>query len=382
MISITNKYLCSGCAACKAVCPKQCITMRMDKEGFLYPFADTEACINCSLCEKVCPILNQSKIVTHTIKAYGAYNLDISDRINSSSGGIFPLLAREILKNDGIVFGAAFDDDFNLKQLSTQEVDLSKLISSKYLQSDTDKSFIKVKEYLQKGRDVIFCSTPCQIKALRNFLGKDYENLLLIDFVCHGVPSNKLFKTYIEYLEKKYNSKVIDIDFRNKKNGWKNYGIKVVFNNGYELFEIFNKNPYMKAFLKNIDLRPSCYQCAFKTTPKYSDITLADFWGKEKVVDLEDDNKGMSLVIVNTSQGERYFKKIKENTFFVEVNLNEALKYNSSAYKSVSEHQKRSEFLELISKRNFKKTVNKYCDTGFALKIMYKIRNIIKGVKR
>lgn len=377
MLEIENKDKCCGCHSCYNICPQKAITMEEDEKGFKYPVINAEKCVNCGLCKKVCPIINSKKI-ENKYKAYACYNKDENIRKESSSGGIFSLIASEILKKGGVVFGAAFNNEFMVEHIYVEtEKELYKLRGSKYLQSTIGDAYKKAKEFLENDRYVLFTGTPCQIEGLLAFLGKKYDKLFTQDIICHGVPSPKVWKQYLKYRNKKDKENPINISFRNKDNGWKSYNLKIDYKNkNYKNNQINNK--YMQAFLRNVCLRDSCYECAFKKINRLSDITLADFWGVEKVVSELDDNKGTSLAIINNSKGEELFESIKENIIKEEVKLDAAIKYNTSMVKSSIKDKNREEFFANLEKLDFDKLVKKYTEKPKYSKGVIKIKQVIK----
>ena len=378
MIEITNKTKCCGCHACYNVCPKGAIKMQQDEKGFKYPVIDKEKCINCGLCTKVCPILNNNQIENKPV-AYACINKDENIRSQSSSGGIFTILAEEILEKNGVVFGATFDEKYNVvHEYIEKKEDLEKFRGSKYVQSSINDTYKKAKEFLEKDRYVLFTGTPCQIEGLKKYLRKDYDKLYTQDIICHGVPSPKVWKKYLEYRENEDKEKPQNISFRNKENGWKLYKIKFGYlKSKYEKNQ--NEDIYMQAFLKNTSLRDSCYNCSFKKKNRISDITLADFWGIENVLPEMDDNKGTSLVIVNSIKGQELFEKIKDNIGFKKVDLEDAIKYNKSMIESAKKDKNREKFFENLDKMKFDKLVKKYTyKRGIIRKILSRIKRIFK----
>lgn len=363
MIKNTNKNACNGCFACVSKCPKKCITMKADNEGFLYPEIDEKICIDCKLCEKICPVLNKNISCNNSDLAFAVINKDIEIRNNSSSGGIFFSLAESILKVGGVVFGAAFTDDFkSVEHIAVTKIEnLWKLQGSKYLQSQIGNSYKEAKDHLEKGLPVYFSGTPCQIAGLYAFLGKDYKNLITQDIICHGVPSPLIWKKYVEYRESKAASSTRRTFFRHKKYGWKKFSVQFVFENCTEYIQILTEDLYMRGFLANLYLRPSCYQCSFKSENRISDITLADFWGVENICPEMFDDRGTSLVLINTAKGKTLFNTIKPQTQNCEVEKSEALKYNSAATKSSLLPQKRKLFMDDIKTKPFSNIIKKYC---------------------
>lgn len=359
MNEIVSKNKCSGCHSCFNICPKSAIEMKEDDRGFKYPVIDQKKCINCGLCKKVCPIIN-IKEEKKKIDSYACYNLNLHDRMNSSSGGIFILIAKEILKRNGVVFGAIFDNDFNvIHSYVENENELINLMGSKYTQSSIDNSYEKAKEFLDNGKYVLFTGTPCQIEGLLSFLKKDYERLYTQDIVCHGVPSPKVWRKYLDFQKKIFKEKIRNVQFRNKDHGWSLYRTKILFDTR-TYSRPFNEDLYMKVFLSNICLRDSCYNCSFKKMYRVSDITLADYWGITKVHPEFNDDKGSSLVIVNSNKGRELFNNIKDDIKYIETDLNEALKYNSAMVKSASHCDNEDVFIENIDNISFDKLVAKY----------------------
>ena len=374
MIKITKKQDCSGCHACVNVCPVNCINMIDDKEGFLYPKINITKCINCGLCEKVCPIINKKERV-NDIVAYACINNNEDIRNESSSGGIFTLLAESVINNGGVVFGAAFDKELNLVHSYTDNIEgISEFRGSKYLQSKIGTTYRQAKEFLEKGTEVLFSGTSCQISGLLSYLEKDYDNLICVDIICHGVPSPKVFKMYRSELEKKYGATTQRIAFRRKDYGWKLFSVSLLFNNDTEYIKDLTKDIYMRGFLQNLYLRPSCYDCKSKTLNRLSDITIADFWGIENIVPELDDDKGTSLVLVNSDKGEKIFQKLQDKMIIKQVDCDEAIKYNSAAIKSVNMNPKRDKFFRDLDSHyeNISELIMKYT----------KMRNILSKIKR
>ncbi len=379
MINIKDKKNCCGCKACEIICPKNCIEMTVDEEGFWYPIVDKDKCIDCGMCEKSCPILNKaSRKKSFDAKVYGAYSNNESIRINSSSGGMFSELAASVLEKNGAVFGCTMNDDFSFaKHIKVEAIDdLPKLQGSKYLQSDTNITFEEVKNCLQNGQEVLYSGTPCQIAGLKSYLGKyskDY-NLMTVDIICHGVPSSDVWNCYKSALVKKFDSTVEKISFRNKSNGWQNYSLLCEFENKKEYKKFAGDDLYLRGFVADYYLRPSCYDCQFKGDNIKSDITLADFWGIDKVNPKINDNKGISLVVIHSQKGQQIFDEIKDNekiTYFSE-NAEKGLEYNPSYYNSVKMKNMRKVFFKQFEKNGveaFENCCGKSNKTKFIRKI-------------
>lgn len=380
MINIVNNKDCTGCHACYSICPQNCISMDRDPEGFWYPKVDYDKCIDCGLCEKVCPIQNKIEIINKP-QAYACINKDELIRIKSSSGGIFTLIAEEIIDLGGVVFGAMFNNNFEVihSYVETKE-ELSKLRGSKYVQSRIGETYKRVKDFLNEERKVLFTGTPCQISGLKLFLGNTYDNLVCMDIVCHGVPSPSVLEKYIKYREKQANSKTKRIAFRRKYEGWKQFSVSFLFENNTEYRQTLHTDFYMKAFLKNVCLRPSCYECSFKTIHRESDMTLAGFWGIQNILPDMDDDKGTSLIFVNSIVGQDILNEIKSKIILKEVDIDKALKYNSAAIKSVEYNEKRKLFFNDLNSCSFDKLIKRNCSDKIILKLKRKVKYLIYGI--
>lgn len=377
MKEIIEKNKCCGCHACFNICPKDAISMQEDEKGFLYPVINEEKCINCNMCRKVCPVLNKKEEMKNKIKAYACYNRNLTERLKSSSGGIFCLIAKEIINRNGVVFGAAFDENFEVKHTYVEnEKELKQFMGSKYTQSKIGNTYKDVKDFLDNGKYVLFTGTPCQIEGLKSYLRKDYEKLYTQDIICHGVPSPKVWKKYLEYQKNRNKEEIKDISFRNKDHGWISYRMKILFNTKTYSKDL-GQDPYMQAFLKNICLRESCYNCSFKKKNRVSDITLADYWGIDKVHPKMNDNKGISLVLVNSNKGIELFNNIKEKISYKETDLDQAIKYNPALIESAKHCINEMEFINNIDNMEFDKVVKKYVPQSPAYK---KAINIVKKV--
>ncbi|MEY8611970.1 Coenzyme F420 hydrogenase/dehydrogenase, beta subunit C-terminal domain [Parabacteroides segnis] len=356
MIKIDSKEKCCGCWACVQRCPKHCITMVEDDEGFLYPKVDSSLCIDCSLCEKVCPVINQGEPRIPDV-VYAAKNLNEEIRMASSSGGIFTLLAEEVIAKGGVVFGARFNEEWDVVHDYTETIEgLSAFRGSKYVQSRVGKCYSQVEEFLEKGRKVLFSGTPCQIAGLKKFLRKEYEDLFMVDFICHGVPSPGVWRLYLKEIQEKVSHKSPDsssffggrkvfiknIFFRDKQFGWKKFSsvfhFLVAENEGMSkesiLFsETLNKNIFLRGFLMDLYLRPSCYLCPSKSLKSGSDITIGDYWGIALILPDFDDDKGVSAVVANSGKGKYLLKSLKmeyRETSYEDVKIkNPAIEYSS-----------------------------------------------------
>lgn len=302
MIKITDKTNCCGCNACAQCCPKQCITMNQDEEGFDYPTVNKNNCIDCGLCEKVCPILNSGES-KRPLKVYAAKNTNEGIRFKSSSGGIFTALAEDIIHRGGVVFGVSFDKEWSAIHTYTENIEgLAAFRGSKYVQSKIGSSYKQVKSFLENGREVLFTGTSCQIAGLKSFLRKDYPNLLTIEILCHGVPSPKVWQRYLAEKKTQFHcNEICQINFRDKSNGWAQFHLIINFTNGNLYTTPFSNDTYFKGFLSNLYLRPSCYSCKCKNGRANSDIVIADYWNINEALPEFNDNKGISLILLNSA---------------------------------------------------------------------------------
>lgn len=382
MIQISNKSKCCGCTACVSICPKQCITMREDEEGFLYPMVDSSLCIDCNLCKKICPELH-SKERREPLNVYAAKHKNEQVRLASSSGGIFTLLAEKIIDEGGVVFGARFNNSWNVIHDYTETKEgLAAFRGSKYVQSYMGNCYLKTKSFLDQDRKVMFTGTPCQIAGLKSYLKKDYDNLLTVDVVCHGVPSPKVWQMYLDEIARKggknsvlshhiaEEAEINHIDFRSKSTGWKKYSIALTLSeatadgekNTVLLSSIFTENPYMNAFLSNLSLRPSCYDCLAKSGKSGSDITIADFWGIEEVLPEFDDDKGISLILSYTEKGIYWLKGL--NCEYTKVDYQTAQKNNPSISTSVAKPLNRKFFFHQLKYKNCIQSIWENCSSN------------------
>lgn len=382
MLSLKDKSECCGCTACFSVCPKKCIIMKPDNEGFLYPVIDINKCVDCGLCEKVCPMQN---IKTNENKpdVYAAINRNEEIRMQSSSGGIFTLLAEYTINKGGVVFGACFDGDWNVVHDYTETKEgLVRFRCSKYVQSKLEKTFVKVKSFLDAGREVLFSGTPCQVAGLKNYLLKPYSNLITIDVVCHGVPSPGVWRKYLQetigkfyHLDKKVDFKIGEyishINFRSKENGWKKYNLRIDYKDGRIKTLPFCYSPYMNTFLSNLSLRPSCYACRTRSNNIQSDITLADFWGIEQIRPELDDDKGYGLVLINNNRKIELLQGLDCN--MSKQSYDTVVKYNQNILSSVKIPVNRDFFFFIYRKKGFYMAYNAITSKSVLMRIIRKI---------
>lgn len=338
MIHITEKKDCCGCNACGDACAHQAISFKTDHEGFWYPEVDMAKCVDCGLCEKVCPIIHIKDLKKNDLPepvCFAAEHKNLEVIFDSTSGGLFSALAEIMYRSGGYVGGAIYNDDFSVRHfISSEKTDLPKLRSSKYLQSNAEGFYRQVKSLVIKGENVLVCGTPCQMAGLRAFLQKDYENLIIVDFVCRGVNSPKAVKKYLQTFEERYGSPVVYVKAKSKEYGWRNLTQKVILADGRHIYEDKTNNNFTKGYLStNAFCRPSCYECRFKGFPRMADITLADFWGIEKVKPEMDKDLGTSLVMINSQKGAAFFESAKKRINYVTVPFKSAVAGNPAFIK-------------------------------------------------
>lgn len=340
MITIKDKKDCCGCHVCASICAKHCITMQSDEEGFLYPVVDKDACTDCGLCEKVCPVINQSE-PRKPLKVYAAKNKNEEIRRQSSSGGIFTLLAERVIVEGGVVFGARFDENWDVIHSWADTIEgIAAFRGSKYVQSTIGDTYREAKDFLKQGRKVLFSGTPCQIAGLKKYLRKDYDNLLTVDVVCHGVPSPRIWN---EYLKSLHLTNIGAISHKDKSTGWRGYSFSIKDTEGRLIFtEKASKNKYLKAFVSNLTLRPSCFSCSSKSGKSLSDVTLADYWGIEHLLPQMDDNNGTSFLCGNTQRGVEIISQLGAE--LKETDYQKSVPYNSCIVQSTSEPIERQNF--------------------------------------
>lgn len=412
MIQISNPKDCCGCEACVQVCAKQCISLLRDEKGFLYPRVSEEQCVNCGLCEKVCPVIHPFN-AKEPKSIFASKNDDETERENSSSGGIFILFAKQVILHGGVVFGVSFDGDWNpIHSYSETLEGLIQFQGSKYVQSRIDGAYVQVKKFLEDGREVLFSGTPCQIAGLKHFLRKEYNNLFTVEVICHGVPSPGVWQDYLDSIRQPRGAvggentvlssqddvpSIEGISFRDKKNGWRKYGFVVRFSVDQretekfglssikakdDIAEYHKENLFMRAFLKNLILRPSCFSCPAKSGRSRADISLGDFWGIGRYLKDWNDDKGVTLVYINSDKGQDYYRRIK----CTDTELNPLVRYNKMYYSSTVERYPNEKFwtqykqdgLEAILPiYNSLATSNK---TNPLKRVYSKLKRILKGI--
>lgn len=382
MINITNKMDCCGCSACYSVCPKKCINMDIDDEGFEYPKVNHNSCINCGLCTKVCPVLNCKDENQFIQKAFLAQHKSDEIRIDSTSGGAFTAIAQYVIKKGGVVFGVALNTKLHAYHTYVTEVEeLVRFRNSKYMQSIIGKSFITAKDFLDEGRIVLFSGTACQIEGLKAYLRKDYVNLITVDVVCRAVPSPLIFDKYLEFQERVLGEKVENVRFRDKFYGYKysTMNLKTKSNNGNYHHGI-ESDPWLRAFFSNICDRPSCHKCKFKKQYRVSDITIWDCFNVSRFSKLMDDDKGTTRVLTHTSKGNDIIRKLDFLCTIKEVEVKDIVEGVYELLNSTPSHPRRDEFFCDANKMSGVELYEKYFSNSIITKIKYCIRVILNSI--
>lgn len=386
-ILIQNDCDCYGCKGCLNICPKKAIKMEKNKEGFLYPIVDENKCINCGLCLKVCPILNNIKN-KDKLKEPSCYAAKIKNKKiqrNSSSGGIFSAIANYVLDQNGIVYGSTLDKNHQVYHIGIENKnELKKIMGSKYVYSDLNDIFLSVRKNLKDNKLVLFSGVPCQIAALKLFLQKDYDNLITVEVICHGTPNQELFEKYIEYLENKYKFKIINYEFRSKKYvNWGNMCVNIVAKHKNE---IINKpiessiDWYYYSFLRSKNYRETCYTCQFARKQRIADFTLGDFWGIRDVSKEFNDPNGVSAVMLNTKKAKAIFNEIDNNINYMTVSFEDISNKNEQLKNPSRRPKERDNWYDGINDKNYiKKRYKKFIYKRFFIaKVKRYIKKILK----
>ncbi len=380
MIDVKNKAECTGCSACESICPKQCITMTEDREGFDYPLVDSEMCVNCHLCEKICPVNRQ---INHQFDNYTVciQNNDEIIRSKSSAGGSIGAIYSIVFDQHGIVFGVGFDEGNVARFMSAENMEecfSKKLLASKYVAAELDGVFSKVKTELESGRLVCFVGLPCQVAGLNAYLDHKPDNLWLIDLVCYGVPSRKLYRKYLQFLELTYKEKILDVRFRDKSFGYSAPTMCIELKNGKVKSQNCAVKSYLRCFFNDISSRPSCYECPFKSVDRISDITIGDMRSVYKFVPDMDDDLGTTVVYVHSARGERIMGMLDGKVKWSPIPLESVLK--TSGKKMIScpkPNPQRESFFSEIDAMSYDSLVKKYCPPNASEHITNLMKNLL-----
>ena len=383
MIEIKNKADCCGCSACAGICPKNCIEMQEDEEGFFYPFVEIASCINCGACERVCPVINakpeSEQIMNHIIKQRGYVVQNRNSHVlrESTAGGAFTAIAKYVINRGGVVFGVELSDDLIARHVYIEtEEELSRFRNSKYVQSFMGGgTHRQVKSFLKQGRFVCFSGTPCQIEGLKNYLGKEYKNLITVDVVCRAVPSPLIFRKYVELQEKRMSDKIQTVRFRDKHYGYKYSTVNVITdrNNG-NYHQGIDSDPWLRAFFSNICDRPSCHDCKFRKQDRVSDFTLWDCLNIDKFSKEMDNDKGATRVLIHSEKGKEIFEAVKNDFMWIEVNPDKLIEGSKEIFESPVAHDKRGQFFKDAGSMNGEDLFNKYFPNTIKVKVEHAVR--------
>lgn len=374
---VIDKKKCCGCLACKSVCSKKAISLSKDEKGFIYPEIDNNLCNNCGACKRICEFLKDKNENLNIQKVYAFKLFERTELLESTSGGAFIALSNYVLEHNGLVVGAVMDDEFMVVHKIAADKNVRKLMQkSKYVQSNMEPVFEEVIQKIKEGQLVLFVGTPCQVAQLVGYVGENRSNLLTCDFVCHGVPNNDFFKEHIRFLQNEYNKQAKTYYFRGKKYGWTHMMEEIEFTDG-SIKGSKKVQAYSKFFYSGVSLRPSCLSCKYRGEHRYSDFTIADFWGIEKIIG-KVDNEGISMITVNSNSGIEWIDKIKDKGEIIEVN------YSFVKQKFIDEPISCtinvSEFWNIFLKQGYKKLVETYTDVSIKGNIKHVIKRIIKKV--
>lgn len=384
-VAIIDKTSCTGCGCCANICPESCISMEPDACGFLYPVIDSSKCIACDICVSACPVENRGKITESTLRpdVYAAWSNNPETRYTSTSGGAFSELALSVVRRNGVVCGAAYDRNNLVEHLIIDgEKGIERVRQSKYVQSDTRDVYCRIRDLLLAGRPVLFCGTPCQVAALKSFLGKEYDGLRTIDFICRGVNSPKAYSAWLDQLESNHSGKVTRVWFKYKAYGWKKSPrcTRVDFENGESVILNAESNTFMKGYLDcNLYLRPSCADCRFKGVERSSDITLADFW---RISGELDDDKGTSMLMINTPAGRQLLEQTMDRLTAALRPFEEIAAGNACFDGSVKINNNSEKFLSSLDSLPFDDAIKEYLRVPLTEKVRRIIRRTVNKVRR
>ena len=368
MIEITKKENCSGCSSCANICPKNCITMQMDNESFLYPEVNKADCINCNLCEGSCPIINPIIEEKHEQKAFLIQNKDEQIRRESTSGGAFTAIAKYVLSQGGVVFGACFDENYVVKHTYVEtEEDLKKFRNSKYVQSQIGDTFSTAKNFLVNNRMVCFSGTPCQIEGLKCYIGKEYDNLITVDVVCHAVTAPLLWEKYLNMKKLAIGTNINKVIFRDKYFGYK-YSTITICSDEKEYHSGVESDQWLRAFFSEICDRPSCHKCKFKKIYRVSDFTIWDCFTVDVFNKGMDDDRGTTRVITQSEKGEKILDLIKDEIIYCSIDVDKAIDGVKEMFYSVAPNPKREQFITDMQKMDGEELLNKYFPETFKVK--------------
>lgn len=386
-----SKKDCCGCAACMNICPIHAIMMKADEDGFIFPEINRDLCTECGLCKKVCAFQNIPIMENEPTATYAAINKNKELLSTSASGGIFGALASIVLGKKGVVFGCAYNEDMELNHISVDGLlDIKKIQGSKYVQSNINNTYTEARKYLKEGRWVLFTGTPCQIAGLKSYLGKNYDNLITADLICHGVPSLEFFRGYISYLENKLNGKIKDFKFRDKSRGW-GLRAKIIYEKRGTVREKFLlpiESYYYYYFLKGDVYRENCYECKYACGSREGDFTMGDYWGVDKAHPEIETKNGVSVLLVNSIKGMKLLPELKEYLNLAKSTFEQAREQNGQLNKPAAKSERREAIFKTYREGGYRTVANKYYRKYKLQIILIKarllvpqpVKNVIKSV--
>lgn len=386
MIEVTDKKDCTGCGACVNTCPNQLISLKEDEEGFIYPHIEIDKCINCHLCEKKCPMLIDRSILCPKVENYPVYYAGqlkkTEDLLLVSSGGAFWAFSQEVIDRGGVVYGAVqenVDEIYHFRAVNQEGI--QRIRRSKYFQSDTGLTMRQVKEDLKNGLFVLYSGTGCQIAGLKAFLGKDYNNLVTCDVVCHGVPSRRVWKSYRIEKEQREGKTIVDLVFRDKTAGWSKNQYKITYNDKTIEREFITTQLFHAGYLKGLFYRPSCGSCKWASLPRISDVTLADYWKYKGVFHQPGKDLGVSLIVVNTEKGLSFFNKAQKYLNAEMTSKEQALASCKHLDEHPAENPHREDFFKLFNKKGYYVAAGRYINIPIFRRIISRIIRMFKRGK-
>ena len=384
-VESVSKKDCTGCKMCGDICPVGAISFEINKEGFWYPKVDANKCINCGLCEAKCPAVNIVKQDNYAEPiVYAGWTLDNDIRYESTSGGVYYELGKMFIENGGYIVGCAYTDDYMsaIHMVGNNHDDLMKIMGSKYFQSDTEGIYTSVKKLLEDNKKVMFCGAPCQVAGLISFLGKTYDNLFLLDFICKGINSPLAYRQYMKEIEDNFGSKIVKVRLKSKKTGWESLATHVDFENGKE----YHKDRYTDWWIRgytcgNLFMRENCQNCKYKQMPRLADVTFGDFWGVTKC-SKEDMERGISVIFVNSKHGEKLMKAVSDRMHLEIRSMDEVYAGNPYFLGQATQHENRKLFFEELENKPFTQAVKASYVESLSQKLKRNIKFILKKLGR
>lgn len=398
---ICQHNICTGCQACRLVCPKHCISMQEDERGNIYPVIDQSLCIDCKKCQKVCPSLNSLTFSEQPLNVFAGWAKDKKARKYSTSGAISYVLSKHFLQNGFYFCGVIWTKNGAVHKISSDISEIKSFQGSKYSHSDVKDTYKEIQQILNLGKKILFSGTPCQVAALRNFLKKEYENLYTVDIICHGVPSRRILREHIKNIEKIHGKKVVEMRFRDKQPDQLHTCCKYIFEDSTFVLCEYNKDFFFRAFVDNYALRENCFNCQYSKIQRVSDLTIADFWSyRPKTMKFYNYELGVSIIIVNSNKGNKLINCIKNDIVYETRNYQECSNKNMHApqdkpqdYESfwedylqgnMSKTDLQKKYFTIPSPYNptLKKKLSKFVNAFFPFWLMESVRKMLNVIRK